>query len=104
MSECVLLSSLLFKLLIDPSIVFVHGLHDRSEQTWQGVDHSTWPQHLLPQDIPFARISTFGFSVIGAVDKTSANDSSDLCQYLEKLLEQDDKVTTKCILILMVRK
>ena len=88
-SELVLLRSPPCILLTGLSIVFVHGLHGQSGQTWRGVDNSAWPQHLLPEDIPFARIFTFGFSVITAVKDLSANVQSTLCSHLEEFGKYD---------------
>ena len=42
------------------SIVFVHGLTGNRESTWTWADN-LWPQTLLPEKIPGARIMTFGY-------------------------------------------
>ena len=42
-------------------LVFVHGLSHNWQSTWNE-DGLSWIQHLLPNDIPHARIFTCGFS------------------------------------------
>ena len=71
--------------------MFIHGLHDRSEQTWRGVKGLFWPQDLLPRDFPSARVFTFGFSVVDSVDELAEDVPSALFQHLEKL-EQNNEV------------
>ena len=45
------------------SIVFVHGLQGDSTGTW-ATSKVFWPKDLLPQDIPDARILTFGYDAL----------------------------------------
>ncbi|OWY43833.1 hypothetical protein AA0119_g7283 [Alternaria tenuissima] len=54
--------------LFDPEdplldIIFVHGLTGGRETTWthKGKKQTLWPRDLLPEDIPRARIITFGY-------------------------------------------
>ncbi|KAH7130806.1 Alpha/Beta hydrolase protein [Dendryphion nanum] len=42
-------------------IVFVHGLTGSREKTWTHSNSVFWPGALLPEDIPRARIMTFGY-------------------------------------------
>jgi hypothetical protein len=43
-------------------IVIIHGLKGHSFTTWLETRSGTyWPAHLLPQDVPNARIMTFGY-------------------------------------------
>lgn len=76
------------------SIVFIHGLTGGWEKTW--TDKSTsescfWPKELLPEDLPEARIFTYGYdakvadffervsqSRIGDHAKTLANDLANM--------------------------
>src|SRR5438552_5885820 len=44
------------------SIVFIHGLSGNRETTWtHKVSKICWPEHLLPESLPKARIMTFGY-------------------------------------------
>ena len=55
------------RVLYDPQnpvvdIVFVHGLNGNPYKTWLEPDKGVyWPVHLLPKDVPNARIMTFGY-------------------------------------------
>ena len=43
-------------------IVFVHGLNGNPYKTWMEPEKGVyWPVHLLPKDVPNARIMTFGY-------------------------------------------
>lgn len=44
------------------SIIFIHGLTGDREKTW-GANNgdASWPQALLPSELPDARILTFGY-------------------------------------------
>ncbi|KAK2757560.1 Serine active site containing protein 1 [Arachnomyces sp. PD_36] len=71
-------------------IVFVHGLHGDSRNTWK--DGSVfWPADLLPANVPDARILTFGYDANIAHFWSRPSDSSldmfsaDLFQQLEHL-------------------
>lgn len=44
------------------SIVAVHGLAGGSLSTWRHDNGKTWLLEFLPQDLPNARIMTFGYS------------------------------------------
>ncbi|KAI9867453.1 MAG: hypothetical protein M1813_009011 [Trichoglossum hirsutum] len=70
-------------------IVFVHGLTGNGETTWTEKESEVcWPQQLLPQDIPKARIITFGYD--GDITKfwasTSRNSIGNHAQNLVALL------------------
>jgi len=77
-------------LTICPSIVFVHGLFGNRINTWTADKGPLWPQTLLGQDIPGARIFTFGYDA--DVTKLNLNEeltegtmeshAADLCQRL----------------------
>jgi protein SERAC1 len=41
--------------------VFVHGLNGDMRKTWTD-DELFWPKTLLPDDVPKARILTFGYN------------------------------------------
>ncbi|KAK5124654.1 hypothetical protein LTR85_001367 [Meristemomyces frigidus] len=42
-------------------IVFVHGITGNRRKTWTHSNGTFWPEQLLPQDIPGARVLTFGY-------------------------------------------
>lgn len=47
---------------MDPSIVFIHGLTGGRESTWTAKGAATcWPELLLPNDLPEARIILYGY-------------------------------------------
>jgi hypothetical protein len=43
------------------SIVAVHGLDGKREKSWTAKNNVNWLQHLLPSDIPQARIFSWGY-------------------------------------------
>ena len=47
-------------LFFDHSIVAIHGLNGHREETWTK-DNVNWLRHLLPTDIPNARILSWGY-------------------------------------------
>lgn len=47
-------------MLILHSIVFIHGIFGNRRSTWEK-DGIFWPEQLLPNDIPDARIITYGY-------------------------------------------
>ncbi|KAF8854611.1 hypothetical protein BDZ45DRAFT_596807 [Acephala macrosclerotiorum] len=58
------------------SIVFVHGVTGHREHTWStGKDTRPWPEALLPQKTPDARLLSFGYdaTVVGLRSSISSN-------------------------------
>ena len=57
------------------SIVFVHGLTGNRQNTWTHNDGVFWPQDLLREDLPTARIMTFCYDadVVGIVKTAGSN-------------------------------
>jgi protein SERAC1 len=57
------------------SIVFVHGLTGNRENTWAHPNGVLWPRDLLPEDLPSARIMTFGYDadVVGLIKTAGSN-------------------------------
>lgn len=93
---------LILELATDPliSIVFVHGLFGNRLNTWtkNGV---LWPQKLLSEDLPKARIFTFGydadvtkFNLDEEVTKgTMESHAADLCERLAGLRAKTESVS-----------
>lgn len=79
---------------INADIVFVHGLNGHREKTWS---HSSilWPKDLLPQDLPNARIITWGYNAnVAPISGLSSQNSlhghaRNLLLHLERLREED---------------
>lgn len=92
---------LIFELATDPltSIVFVHGLFGNRVNTWtkNGV---LWPKQLLGEDLPKARIFTFGydadvtkFNLDQEVTKgTMESHAADLCERLAGIRVKTESV------------
>lgn len=84
------------------SIVFIHGLTGDREKTWTALDHTNpWPKSLLPDEIPNARILTFGYDA-DVTDlrnmvsmSTIGNHASDLIAKLATWRENDNDVRPK---------
>ncbi|MCJ1391030.1 hypothetical protein MMC18_003891 [Xylographa bjoerkii] len=68
------------------SIIFVHGLTGHREKTWtaKGAERP-WPQTLLPQKLPSARIMTFGYDA-NFIDWKSAVSQNRVSDHAEGLL------------------
>jgi alpha-beta hydrolase superfamily lysophospholipase len=58
------------------SIVAVHGLNGHSEKTWTADNGINWLRDLLPEDLPNARIFSWGY------DANTHGSSRVSCQYL----------------------
>ncbi|KAF2178451.1 hypothetical protein K469DRAFT_718263 [Zopfia rhizophila CBS 207.26] len=57
-------------------IVAVHGLNGHRDKTWTASNGVNWLRDLLPQDLPNARIMTWGY------DANTHSGSRVSCQYL----------------------
>ncbi|KFH47803.1 Protein SERAC1-like protein [Hapsidospora chrysogenum ATCC 11550] len=89
----------------DFDIVFVHGLFGNRINTWtkNGV---LWPQQLLSEDLPKARIFTFGydadvtkFNLDHEVTKgTMESHAADLCERLAGLRAKTESMVVKSVL------
>lgn len=55
------------------SIVAVHGLNGDPKHTWTSRSAAFWLQDFLPQDIPYARVMTFGYNADAAFGNTTAD-------------------------------
>lgn len=81
------------------SVVFVHGLTGNRENTW--TDKGTgvfWPEALLKNDVPEARIITFGYDAdvvhfwSMASQNRIGNHAQNLVNVLSQLRERSDTV------------
>ncbi|KAK3172720.1 hypothetical protein OEA41_006044 [Lepraria neglecta] len=75
----------------DVDILFVHGLFGSREDTWTE-DRILWPRDLLPNDVPNARIMTFGYDAdvvkldaSQVTNNTMETHAADLCSALATL-------------------
>ncbi|KAK4451580.1 hypothetical protein QBC34DRAFT_400149 [Podospora aff. communis PSN243] len=59
----------------DVDIVFLHGITGHRETTWAAPGSRPWPEKLLPEKVPRARILSFGYDagVIGWRSRLSGN-------------------------------
>uniref|UniRef100_A0A8H7TR42 DUF676 domain-containing protein n=1 Tax=Bionectria ochroleuca TaxID=29856 RepID=A0A8H7TR42_BIOOC len=57
-------------------IIAVHGLNGHREKTWTAANKINWLRHLLPDDLPSARIMCWGY------DANTHDSSRVSCQYL----------------------
>jgi hypothetical protein len=84
-------------LALSISIVFVHGVTGHREHTWStGKDTRAWPETLLPEVLPDARILSFGYdaTVVGLRSGISSNRLGDHAKNLLASLaihRDDDK-------------
>jgi hypothetical protein len=62
-------------MLTATSIVAVHGLNGHRNKTWTAANGVHWLRHLLPTDVPNARIFCWGYDANTHGDRVS-------CQYL----------------------
>ena len=69
-------------------VVAVHGLQGDAFKTWEHDNGSIWIRDFLPNDIPFARIMTFGYESTVAFSKSVAT-------LEDKALDLLNRVATK---------
>ena len=80
------------------SIVFVHGLTGDRESTWT-CNNILWPETLLPNKLPKARIMTFGFDAdvvnfwLPAGQNRIGNHAQSLAQSLANLRDTTETVS-----------
>ena len=80
------------------SIVFVHGLTGNRENTWT-CNSTLWPETLLPQEIPEARILAFGYDAdvvnfwLPAGQNRIGNHAQNLAQSLANLRDRTETVS-----------
>jgi hypothetical protein len=56
------------------SVVAVHGLNGDPKNTWTSrKTHAFWLKDFLPQDVPDARVMTFGYNADAAFGNTTAD-------------------------------
>ncbi|KAI9830205.1 MAG: Nucleolar protein 9 [Phylliscum demangeonii] len=67
------------------NLVFVHGLRGHPLDTWKK-DEIVWPRDLLPDDVPNARILTFGYQA-DAVSFFNHVSHSSIFQHAQNLLQ-----------------
>ena len=86
-----------------PSIVFIHGLTGDRESTWTAKGAATgWPELFLPNDLPEARIITYGYDadVVNFWSMASQNTVGDhSAKFLTSLSNLRDRTNTVCLLV-----
>ena len=84
------------------SIVFIHGLTGGRESTWTAKGAAApWPESLLSNDLPQARIIMYGYDadVVNFWSMTSQNTVGDHSQkFLTSLANLRDRTDTVCSL------
>lgn len=101
----------MFRFFVDElvsSIIFIHGLTGDREKTWTAKGAATpWPQDLLPQAVPQARILTFGYDAYVADWRTVVsknrigNHAKNLLNVLSTLRDDDDTVGSISIVLVV---
>lgn len=79
-------------------ICFVYGLEGGRETTWTS-NNICWPKHLLPKNIPNARVFSFGYAAdVASFGKVSQNNveqhANDLAGELIQLRGKEGAVRT----------
>lgn len=92
----------LFGLTVKHSIVFIHGLTGGRESTWTATGAAAcWPELLLSNDLPEARVITYGYDadVVNLWSMASQNTVGDHSQkFLTSLANLRDGTDTVCSL------
>ena len=73
-------------------VVVIHGLNGHPKRTWTHKNGTYWPQSLLPQVIPGARIFSYGYSsrIIGSRSVAGVRDfAKDLLSRLRLARAED---------------
>ena len=87
---------MLHRLILLPSIVFVHGLNpkgteDHARRTWTHEDGTFWPNALLQQSVPTARIIIFAYNSSVLSNASNSPIHSHASTLLNRLLNERRK-------------
>lgn len=78
-------------------IVAVHGLQGDAFKTWEHENGSNWLRDFLPEDVPSARIMTFGYESTVAFSKSVAKIEDKSLELLNSLSSKRDEPDTTSI-------
>lgn len=83
-----------FVLIILYSIVAIHGLNGEKFKTWtEPVSQKLWLRDFLPNDMPRARIMTFGYNATAAFENSKAGIIDHARHLLISLAEMRKSIT-----------
>ncbi|KAI4180178.1 MAG: hypothetical protein LQ346_007042 [Caloplaca aetnensis] len=89
---------------VSADIIFVHGLNGNREQTWSAAS-TLWPRDLLPDDLPHARVITWGYNAnVLRLSAPSSQNSifghvNSLLLDVERLRQTQEKQNRRIILV-----
>ena len=66
-------------------VVAVHGLQGHAFETWEHGNHTIWLRDLLPAELPFAYIMTFGYDSVVAFSNSVAKIEDKALELLNRL-------------------
>lgn len=75
------------------SIVIIHGLNGDATKSWTNPETKAfWPKDFLPDDVPEARVLTFGYNADAAFGNTTADIVDHAKDLLGSLIDKREEV------------